>query len=429
MRLAIIGAGWVGVVTATVLADLGHDVVCTDVNPDRIAQLSAGVAPFVEPGLEELLTRALSSGRLRFTGDNAEAMGRAQVVFCCVNTPTGADGATDLQAVMTVAEDFARYHLSGAVFVIKSTVPAGTAAQVRNLITELTPDIAERSFTVASNPEFLAESTAIRDTLTPSRIVIGASEPETLQIVSEVYAPIVANGAPVFTCDCATAEVIKTAANSYLATRISFINEIANYCQVVGADPMAVAIGLGFDPRIGALRPGVGYGGGCFPKDVKALLHEGELAGVSLSVLAATNAANYQQRELFFGKLSAALGDLSGKKIAILGLAFKPKTDDTRDAPALTLIGQLRSAGAEVVVYDPVVKSGSVREFPDLIFADTAMDAAEHVDALVCMCEWEEFKQLDLVALKNVMRGNVLADGRYVWSKSAAVQAGFTYLA
>lgn len=420
MQLSIIGAGWVGVVTAVAFTEIGHTVVCADVNAERIGQLNNGEAPFFEPGLSEMLAQALASGRLRFTLDNREAMTSAEVVFCCVNTPTGSDGVTDLSAVMSVAEDFANHHAQDAVFVIKSTVPAGTAAKVRAVIG------AESG--IASNPEFLAESTAIRDTLTPSRIVIGADTPVTFDIVKRVYEPIIATGAHVVTCDCTTAEVIKTAANSFLATRISFMNEIANYCNAVGADPMGVAQGMGFDPRIGAVRPGVGYGGGCFPKDVTALLSEGERAQTPLTVLRATHEANYRQRTLLFDRLQQALGGLNGKRVAVLGLAFKPKTDDVRDAPALTLIQALCAAGATVTVYDPQVKTLPQHLGLDATFATDVLTCVQGVDAVALMCEWQEFYDIDLLKLKEAMSGNVLVDGRYVWSRKNVEALGFNYV-
>lgn len=420
MEIAIIGAGWVGVVTAAALADLGHIVRCADLNALRIEQLNHGEVPFFEPGLSELLTQALASGRLQFTTSNQEAMKNAEVVFCCVNTPTKADGATDLTTVMAVAQDFARHRAPNSVFVIKSTVPAGTAAQVRQLI--------RNDARIVSNPEFLAESTAIRDTLTPSRIVIGANEPEALELVMRVYEPITAMGAKVFTCDCATAEVIKTASNSFLATRISFMNEIANYCNKVGADPVGVAEGMGFDPRIGSIKPGVGYGGGCFPKDVQALLGEGERAGSSLTVLRAAHDANYRQRTLLYDRLAAAVDGVKGKRIAVLGLAFKPKTDDVRDAPAITLIDRLLSEGATVIAYDPQVKSNIINDHPGLIWAETVLEAARGADAVAVMCEWPEFREVDLKALQLVMNGRVLVDGRYVWSRKVVEALGFMYV-
>ncbi len=429
MQLAIVGAGWVGVTTAAVFADIGHNVICADLSAERIAQLNHGGVPFFEPGLSELLSKALASGRLHFTTDNAAAMQAAEIVFCCVNTPTGDNGVTDLQAVLGVANDFARSHAPGAVFVIKSTVPAGTAAQVRDWITKVSEArTTSSSFAVASNPEFLAESTAIRDTLTPSRIVIGADEPETIDKVAKAYDRILENGARVFASDCATAEVIKTASNSFLATRISFMNEIANYCNQVGADPVGVAAGMGLDPRIGSIRPGVGYGGGCFPKDVQALLSEGGRSGQPLTVLQAAHTANYRQRELVYERLHKALNGVAGKRIAVLGLAFKPKTDDVRDAPAITLIDSLLAAGASVVAYDPQVKAAIVRDHPGLEFADNTLAAVTGVEAVAVMCEWQEFQALDLAQVKQLMTGSVLLDGRYVWSRKNAEALGFVYV-
>lgn len=422
MVISVIGAGWVGVITAAVLADLGHTVTCADVNAERIAQLQRGEAPFFEPGLSELLQRALASGRLQFTLDTAGATALAEVIFCCVNTPTDETGKTNLSAVEAVARVFANSHMQGAVLVIKSTVPAGTAAHVRQLIIETA---GRHDFTIASNPEFLAESTAIRDTLTPSRIVIGADDAATFESVRQVYEPIIARGAKVFGCDCATAEVIKTASNSFLATKISFMNEIANYCNAVGADPMGVAQGMALDPRIGNVRPGVGYGGGCFPKDVRALIGEGECAATPLTVLQATHAANYRQRTRLYDRMAAVLGGVKGKRVAILGLAFKPKTDDTREAPAMTFIDRLLAEGASVVAYDPQVKTVT----QPIVVAQTALAACRGADAVVALCEWPEFSELDLAAMQQAMTGSVLVDGRYLWSRSTVEKVGLVYVA
>lgn len=424
MQLAIIGAGWVGVTTAAVFADIGHTVICADLNVERIQQLSTGQVPFFEPGLPTLLKQSLASGRLSFTANNAEAIKQAELVFCCVSTPTSVDGRTDLNAITQVAQVFAQNHRAGAVLVIKSTVPAGTAATLRGYITESS----QQPFAVASNPEFLAESTAIHDSITPSRIVIGADEPATIDMIKRVYEPIIKNGAQVFTSDCTTAEVIKTASNSFLATRISLMNQIANYAVQVGADPMGVAVGMGLDLRIGMVRPGVGYGGGCFPKDVEALLGEGERAGTVFTVLQAAQTANYFQRTRIYDRLSAALGGVTGKRIAIFGLAFKPKTDDVRDSPAVTLVDQLLHDGAQVVGYDPQVKSTIVNEHPGLVMATSALEAASGVDAVVLMCEWPEFKELDLSSLKQSMKGRILVDGRYAWSKKIVEEKGFIYV-
>lgn len=424
MELAIIGAGWVGVTTAAAMADIGHTVVCADLNAERIEKLNLGEVPFFEPGLFELLQKSLASGRLKFTTSNEEAIKAGELVFCCVNTPTLPDGSTDLNAVTQVARAFAQDHRDGAVFVIKSTVPAGTAAAMRRVVTE----ISQRPFTIASNPEFLAESTAIRDTMTPSRIVIGADESDTLEKVKRVYEPIIANGARVFISDCATAEVVKTASNSFLATRISLINEIANYANQVGADPMGVALGMSLDPRIGAVRPGVGYGGGCFPKDVQALIGEGDRTGTPLTVLKAAHEANYRQRTRLYDRLSAALGGVAGKKVTIFGLAFKPKTDDVRDAPAITLIHQLLKDGAQVVAYDPQVRPTLVNDHHGLVMAATALEAAQAADAVALMCEWQEFQDFNLQALRQTMKGRVLVDGRYVWSRKIVENLGFVYV-
>ncbi len=427
MQIAVIGAGWVGVTTATVLADLGHTVMCADLDAERITKLNAGEVPFFEPGLFDLLAQALSSGRLTFTSHNADAIAVAEIVFCCVDTPTDIRGVANLKAVFSVTQDFAAHHANGAVFVIKSTVPAGTAVLVRQAIDRVDRGAGrDGSSAVASSPEFLAESTAILDALTPSRIVIGADEPTTIETVKRVYEQMIERGVPVFTCTNATAEVIKTASNSFLATRISFMNEIANYCQLAGADPIGVAAGMGLDPRIGSIRPGAGYGGGCFPKDVQALLSESERVGSPLTVLRSAHEANYRQRVLLFDRLSLALEGVRGKRIAVFGLAFKPKTDDVRDAPALTLIDHLLAEGAHVVAYDPEVKPSQLVARAELEFASSGLDAARDADAVVFMCEWQEFQALDLNALRQTMRGRVFLDARYIWSRQTIESVGFT---
>lgn len=430
MKIAVIGAGWVGVTTAATLASLGHNIICADVNVSRIQKLQAGEVPFFEPGLLDLLTEGIRAERITFTGNNRDAITSAEVVFCCVNTPTGNDGITDIKALVAVAKDFARHHAPQAVFVIKSTVPGGTAKKIQDLITEdATLTNHDGGFGIASNPEFLAESTAVTDALRPARLVIGTNDLSALETMKRVYAPMLEQGIKLFSSDCTTAEVVKTAANSFLATRVSFINEVANYCNAVGADPMSVALGMGLDPRIGMMRPGVGYGGGCFPKDVQALLTEAERQHTPMTVLQATHQANYRQRQLLYGRLRQALGDdVAGKQVAILGVAFKPKTDDIRDAPALTFIENLLADGARVVAYDPKVKSRLVREYSGLGWASSALQAITGAHAIVLMCEWQEFVDLDMTTVKKLMAGQVVVDGRYVWSRQTLEELGFTYV-
>jgi UDPglucose 6-dehydrogenase len=429
MKIAVIGAGWVGVTTAATLASLGHTVVCTDINATRIKKLQSGQVPFFEPGLLELLSAGLQAKRLEFTTDNHTAITTAEVVFCCVNTPTDVSGVTDIKALNAVAKDFARSYAAQAVFVIKSTVPGGTAKKIHALITEAAAVSGKTSpFGMASNPEFLAESTAVTDALRPARIVIGTSDQASLQIMQQVYAPLIEAGVKLFACDCTTAEVIKTAANSFLATRVSFINQVANYCNVIGADPMLVAQGMSLDPRIGLMRPGVGYGGGCFPKDVLALLTETERVHTPMTVLQATHEANYAQRQMLYQRLRAALGEVTGKQVAILGVAFKPKTDDIRDAPALTFIENLLADGAQVIAYDPQVKANLTHDYPGLRWANSALQAVTGAQALVLMCEWQEFAELDMTEVKNLMSGQIVVDGRYVWSRHTLETLGFTYV-
>lgn len=433
MKIGVIGAGWVGVTTAATLAHLGHDVRCSDINAERVAKLQKGELTFFEPGLAELLQSGLQSGRLMFTADNEAVVGHGEVIFACVDTPPQVDGAADLSQVISVARDFAKWHEPESIFVIKSTVPAGTCRKISHLIAENGAIAGNAmSFFVAANPEFLAESTAVRDTLQPSRIVIGADDEQTQQRVRAVFAPMLSTAGnedlAIVLTDTASAEIIKCASNAYLANRISFVNEVANYAVAVGADPFEVARGMSFDKRIGQVRPGVGFGGGCFPKDVRSLLHEGAAVGVPLTILEQAAAVNQRQRERLFNLLSEALGGVAGKRIAILGLAFKPNTDDIREAPAMYFIERLLKEGANVVMYDPRAGKKMSRQFPQAELATTLVDALTAAEAAVALTEWDEFTQFSLEEMQKIMSGRLLIDGRGVWSSSSAASLGFDLL-
>lgn len=430
MKIGVIGAGWVGVTTAATLAHLGHDVVCSDIHAERVAKLQGGALSFYEPGLEELLKEGLESLRLNFTASNEEVCRHAEIVFVCVDTPASPDGAADLSQVMAVARDFAKWHTENSIFVIKSTVPAGTCRKMTQLITEASAMSGNTgSFAVATNPEFLAESTAVRDSLQPSRVVIGADDVATRNRVKEVFAPLTEKSnkeIPFMLTDATSAEIIKCASNAYLATRISFVNEIANYAVAVGGDPYEVTRGMSFDPRIGNVRPGVGFGGGCFPKDVRSLLHEGAQAGAPFSILEKASEVNQAQRERLYGLLRSTLDEkLRGKKIAVLGLAFKPNTDDIREAPAQYFIEHLLAEGAEVQMYDPKAGKKMARQFSSAKLCSTLSEAIDGTDAVVVLTEWDEFSAYSLNELKSRMRGSLVVDGRGVWPVKELIKLGF----
>ncbi len=421
MQIAILGAGWVGVTTAAALAKMGHTVLCSDIDEAKVQRLNRGDISFFEPGLTELVREGIAAERLRFVSSNEAALHGSVAAFSCVNTPSQADGSANVSALTATANDFARHHEPGAVFVIKSTVPPGTCEKMRAVIATQSTKV----FFVAANPEFLAESTAVRDVLTPHRLIVGSDDAVATEVLRQVFKPFVDQGTSLVETDCKSAEVIKCAANSYLATRISFMNEVANYCEAIGANAADVALGIGLDPRIGKVRPGIGYGGGCFPKDVRSLLHEGRQAEHPLTVLEAAHAVNEAQGERLFKRLQQAMGNLQGKRIAVWGLAFKPNTDDIRVAPAVIMVERLIAAGAHVVAYDPKVKSlPSVK----IEYAPDALSAAAQADALMLLTEWAEFSDISLTQLAEQMSGKVLADGRYFWSKKEALILGFLYL-
>ena len=458
----VIGTGYVGLVTGTCLAYLGHSVVCVDNNPQKIAMLESGKSPIYEPGLEDLLTIGISRGRLTFTMDLAEAVRSADVVFIAVGTPPLPSGEPDLQYVEAVARGIGAAVTDQKVRVVvnKSTVPIGSGNWVEMLVEDgananrpvpagcpplETPNTPH--FLVASNPEFLREGSAIGDTLYPDRIVIGAQNPEAISILRELYAPLLdqsfeppsvsprpegIRSVPLVTTDLASAEMIKYAANAFLATKISFINEIANLCEKVGADVTQVAKGIGLDNRIGSrfLNAGAGWGGSCFGKDVSALIATAREYQYELELLQATVSVNANQRLRLIQKLQEALKILKGKTIGLLGLAFKPNTDDLRDAPALDVARQLQKMGARVKVYDPVAMPNCRAQHPnlDIQYTENIEDLAIGCDALVLMTEWNEFINMDLMVIRGLVRMPVLLDARNAWSPDVCRRYGFTYL-
>ena len=423
-NIAVIGVGYVGLVTGVCLADLGNRVVCVDINEEKIESLQQGEMPIYEPGLEDLVERNVRAGRLSFTASYAEGLEDADFVFIAVGTPEGVDGEADLRYVRMAARSIAEGMDHPLVIVNKSTVPVGTGDWVADLIRQYrNGDI---DFSVVSNPEFLREGSAISDFLEPDRVVLGSLDREAAEKVAQLYLPL---RTTIMITDLRTAEMIKYASNAFLATRISFINEMANICEALGADVKEVATGMGYDARIGHgyLDAGVGYGGSCFPKDVNALTYMAEIKGRHPQLLRAVMDINDDQRRQVVRKLDKGLDGLRGRTIGLLGLAFKPNTDDMREAPAAHIARMLESAGAEVRGYDPVANAVARRKLPGLELADNAYDLAKGCDALVVVTEWNEFKNLDLARVRDLMAGNVVIDGRNIYEPKQMTDLGFYY--
>ncbi|MEO8521898.1 MAG: UDP-glucose/GDP-mannose dehydrogenase family protein [Acidobacteriota bacterium] len=427
MKIAVVGTGYVGLVAGACLAENGNDVVCIDKDPAKVKFLQRGKIPIYEPGLEELVRRNRAEKRLTFTTALERGVRNAQIVFIAVGTPTGEDGSADLQHVLAVARDTARAMNGYKVIVNKSTVPVGTAALVREVIRRETT----HPFSVVSNPEFLKQGAAIDDFMKPDRVVIGAEDPRAAALMQELYAPFTRTGAPIMLMDCASAELCKYAANAMLATRISFMNEVANVCEAVGADVDQVRRAVAADSRIGSsfLFPGVGYGGSCFPKDVKAMLSFAAASKYDFAILQAVEAVNERQKLRLLGKLRQHFGSLDGKRIAVWGLAFKPRTDDMREAPSVPLITGMLDAGATVQAYDPEAMAVAKRIFGSSIkYADNSYAALAGADALVIVTEWNEFREPDFARMRKLMRGPVIFDGRNLYNPDQIRGHGFTYL-
>lgn len=428
MRIAVIGTGYVGLVAGTCFAESGNTVTCIDIDADKVAKLLDGIVPIYEPGLEELLKRNVRDGRLSFTTDYKAGMEGAQIAFIAVGTPTGEDGGADVQYVLAAAKSIAEHMTGYTVVVDKSTVPVGTAAKVAEVMSANT----EHEFDVVSNPEFLKEGAAIDDFLKPNRVVIGANSERAARIMQELYEPFVRTGNPIIQMDVASAELTKYAANAMLATRISFMNEIANVCSRVGADVNQVRRGIGSDERIGSrfLFAGVGYGGSCFPKDVKAIIRTATENEYQFRILQAVEEVNELQKKLLTSQIFAEFGkDLSGRKFALWGLAFKPNTDDMREAPALVLIDDLLAAGAEVVVHDPEAMEEAREHYvgDKVTYCRTPMEALSGSDALVLITEWNEFRRPDFEAIKGQLKQPVIFDGRNIWPRDTLREMGYTY--
>jgi UDPglucose 6-dehydrogenase len=427
MKIAVFGTGYVGLVTGTCFADTGHDVICVDINADKIRRLNEGISPIYEPGLDELIRKNTESGRLRFTTDAVAAIHEALFLFIAVGTPPDEDGSADLSHVLAVAHTIGEHINDYKVVVVKSTVPVGTCDRVRETIRAAT----RQDFDVVSNPEFLKEGTAVEDCLMPERIIVGTDNVRTAEIMKALYAPFVRTGNPIYVMDIRSSETTKYAANAMLATRISFMNEFAELCRRLGADIEAVRTGIGSDSRIGKrfLFAGVGYGGSCFPKDVQAVIRMAQKAGCPMQVLEAVEAVNQRQKQLLAERVVAHFGGgMAGRKIAVWGLSFKPKTDDMREAPAITIIRGLLAKGAEVAAHDPIAMDVARGIFGDAIrFAPNNYDALAGADALLVVTEWNDYRYPDFERMKQLMRTPVIFDGRNVYNPREVVQMGFTY--
>ena len=433
MNIAIVGTGYVGLVSGACFAEMGIDVTCVDINPEKSKCLLNGEIPIYEPGLDDLVKRNVEAGRLHFTTDLTTCLDNVEVVFSAVGTPPDEDGSADLQYVLEVARTFGRNIKKYTILVTKSTVPVGTAKKVKAVIEEELTERGEQiDFEVASNPEFLKEGAAIKDFMSPDRVVVGVESDRAKKVMERLYRPFQMNNYRLYFMDIPSAEMTKYAANAMLATRISFMNDIANLCDLVGANVDMVRKGIGADTRIGSkfLYPGCGYGGSCFPKDVKALARTAREYGYTMGVIEAVEAVNERQKEIVVKKLQDKLGTLRGKTIALWGLAFKPETDDMREAPALVVIEKLLEAGASVKVYDPVAMDECRRRIGDrVVYCKDMYDVVIDADALAVLTEWKEFRIPSWSVIKRVMKQSVLVDGRNIYSKDEVIAEGFEYAA
>ena len=428
MRICVVGTGYVGLVAGACLAEMGNDVLCVDNNEQKIKELLKGNIPIYEPGLEELIEANVRENRLNFTTNLSEAINNSLICFIAVGTPQGDDGSCDLSYVFGVAEEIAKSMTDYKVIVNKSTVPVGTAEKVKNIVKSIT----NYEFDVVSNPEFLKQGAAVDDFLKPDRVIIGSDSQKATEIMQELYSPFLRTGNPVIIMDVKSAEMSKYAANSFLATKISFINELANICETVGADIEQVRIGMSSDRRIGSqfLFPGLGYGGSCFPKDVKALIKVAHDSGVPSKILEAADNINKQQREIFIDKIIRHFnGDLRGKTFALWGLAFKPRTNDMREAPAFTIIERLLAAGATIQAYDPKAMEEAKLLIGDSVkYAQSSYDALSNADALILVTEWNEFRRPDFERIKKLLKNPVIFDGRNQYEPKRMQERGFEYI-
>jgi UDPglucose 6-dehydrogenase len=430
MKISVVGTGYVGLVVASCLAENGNNVVGADIDEEKIKRLSKGESPIYEPGLEELLKRNLQVERLSFTTDLAKAVKGSEIVFVAVGTPPGSDGSADMSHVLGVAESIGRAMNGYKVVVLKSTVPVGTHQKVRETIAGLTSHL----FGVASNPEFLKEGAAIDDFMRPDRVVIGTDDGQVVQTMTELYRPFVRTGNPILVMDPASAEISKYAANAMLASRISFMNEIARFCETVGADVSQVRQAMGADNRIGHafLFPGVGYGGSCFPKDIRALLHTAGERGVDLAIVKATEEVNEAQKRILLPKILELFdGNLESVTLAVWGLAFKPRTDDMREAPSIAMIEELAKRGAQLRVFDPEAMKEAHKALAkwdkNITYCRKSYEACEGAEALILVTEWNEFREPDFERLRGLMRRPVVFDGRNIYNPEMLSKLGFSY--
>lgn len=438
MKITVIGTGYVGLVTGTCFAELGNDVLCVDIDAKKIERLKSGDIPIYEPGLEELVHRNTKEGRMHFTTDVQEGINHAEIVFSAVGTPPDKDHNADLSAVKAVTEAFGQYVNKYTLFINKSTVPVGTSELIDHLIEKklnsrgIPLEEGRELFDVVDNPEFLREGAAIKDFLNPDRIVVGVASARAQAPMEQLYRPLVRNGHPLLFTDVKSAEIIKYASNAFLATKISFINEVAQFCENAGGNVREVARGMGLDDRIGSrfLHAGIGYGGSCFPKDVKAFLQTGKKHGYSFKILEAVEEVNERQKKRLFEKIMDFYKDLNGKIFSIWGLAFKPKTDDMREAPSLTLLPMLREAGATLKVFDPVAMDNAKALLGEegIEYGETALKALEGAEALIILTEWDEFRGVDLEAIKQHLKSPVVFDGRNIYPVEEMEKAGIIYI-
>jgi len=441
MDISIIGTGYVGLVTGTCFAESGNNVICMDIDKEKINKLKKGIVPIYEPGLDEIVRKNLNTGRLKFTTDLEYAVRNSEIIFLCLPTPPGKDGDADLGILFSVVKNIAKILRGLAkdeknrlkkLIVSKSTVPVGTADKIKETLNKELGKYSDKiDLYVASNPEFLKEGNAVQDFMFPDRVVIGVNDGEAEKILRELYEPFVRTGAPILVMDTRSAEMVKYTANAFLAMRISFMNEMANLCEKLGADVEKVRIAIGYDNRIGPrfLFPGVGWGGSCFPKDIKALMKMGEKNGVELKIVKSVYEVNERQKKLIVEKIKKHFGrELKNKKIAIWGLSFKPKTDDMREAPSIVIINELLKLGAKISAFDPVAVPNAKKIFGDKVkFAKNQYEALKNADALVLITEWQEFREPDFNYIKTLMRTPVVFDGRNIYNPEKLKKLGFTY--
>jgi len=427
MKISVIGTGYVGLVVGVCLSDLGHEVFCIDVDEKKIEDLKKGILPIYEPGLKDILDHNVRENRLFFTTDLRMAITMSEAIFIAVGTPPDADHKADVSAVVAVSKIIGECLNGYKIIINKSTVPVGTGDMVKDIIAKNLREKTE--FDIVSNPEFLREGTAVKDFMSPDRIVIGADTERARRIMQRMYRGIARTGKPILITDIKSAEMIKYASNCFLATKISFINEVARLCELVGANVKEVAKGMGLDQRIGPrfLQAGVGYGGSCFPKDVKALIQKAKEHNVELKIMDKVEEVNYEQRFIPSIKLKKIFGDLKGLKIGIWGLAFKPKTDDMREAPSITIINDLMKQGAHIVAFDPIAKETAQAVIKGIEYAESPYETVEGCDALLLVTEWNEFRELDMKKVKKMMRKPVIIDCRNIYEREELERLGFTY--